>query len=190
MGFGAPLDFDLPTASSQVSGGRGSAPGGFADDVELANAAYGQAKTLVTPLEMALVAATVANHGTLMRPHLVIATAGRDGQDRIAPVEEAQVIDRGSTAAIADAMQAAVETSIGQQFTSGAKVPGIPTAGKSGTAQLGGVSEPHSWFIGFAPVDDPQIVIAVIVEHGGRGGARAAPLAGDLMTLFFKLGLG
>jgi penicillin-binding protein A len=190
MGFGAPLDFDLPTASSQVSGGGGSAPGGFSDDVELANAAYGQAKTLVTPLQMALVAATVANHGTLMRPHLVIATSGRDGQHEIAPVEEGQVIDPTAAAAIADAMQGAVESPIGQQFTTGADVPGVPTAGKSGTAQLGGTSEPHSWFIGFAPVDHPQVAIAVIVEHGGRGGARAAPLAGDLMTLFFKLGLG
>ncbi len=190
MGFGAPLAFDLPTASSQVSGGHGPAPGGFSDDVELANAAYGQAKTVVTPLQMALVTATVANRGMLMRPHLVIATTGRDGRHQIDPVEEGQVISPAAAAAIAAAMQAAVESPIGQQFTTGAKIPGIPTAGKSGTAQLGGTGEPHSWFIGFAPVDNPQIVIAVIVEHGGRGGARAAPLAGDLMTLFFKLGGG
>ena len=79
-------------------------------------------------------------------------------------------------------MQGAVEGSIGRQFTTGAKVPGIPTAGKSGTAELGGSGAPHSWFIGFAPVDHPQVAIAVIVERGGRGGARAAPLAGDLMS--------
>ena len=84
-------------------------------------------------------------------------------------------------AAIAAAMQRAVESSIGRQFTTGAKVPGIPTAGKSGTAELGGSGAPHSWFIGFAPADNPQVAIAVIVERGGRGGARAAPLAGDLM---------
>ena len=71
MGFDAPLPFELPTAVSQVKDGDGSAPGGFADDVELANAAYGQAETFVTPLQMALVAATVANDGVLMKPHLV-----------------------------------------------------------------------------------------------------------------------
>jgi cell division protein FtsI/penicillin-binding protein 2 len=135
---------------------------------------------------MALVAATVANGGTLMRPHLVIATTGRDGTRTIAPEQMAVVIDPDQASLIADAMQRAVESPIGEQFTTGAKVPGVPTAGKSGTAELGGSGAPHSWFIGFAPVDHPRVVIAVIVERGGRGGARAAPLAGDLMALFFK----
>jgi len=186
MGFGQPIPFDLPTVRSQVNGGA-SGPGGFADDVELANAAYGQAKTLVTPLQMALVAATVANGGILMQPHLVIATTGRGGTHAIGPSEMARVINPADAASIAEAMQGAVESSIGRQFTTGAKVPGIPTAGKSGTAELGGSGAPHSWFIGFAPVDHPQVAIAVIVERGGRGGARAAPLAGDLMQLYFDL---
>jgi len=164
----------------------GPGPGGFSDQVELANASYGQAETLVTPLEMALVASTVANGGTLMKPHLVIATTGRDGTRRIDPAEFGRVIGPDEASAIAAAMQGAVESSIGRQFTTGAKVSGIPTAGKSGTAELGGSGAPHSWFIGFAPVDHPRVAIAVIVERGGRGGARAAPLAGDLMTLFFK----
>jgi len=68
LGFGAPLPFDLPTAASQVTNGRGDEPGGFVDDVELANAAYGQGETFVTPLQMALVASTVANDGVLMKP--------------------------------------------------------------------------------------------------------------------------
>ncbi|HZC31929.1 MAG TPA: penicillin-binding transpeptidase domain-containing protein, partial [Candidatus Bathyarchaeia archaeon] len=186
MGFGKPLDFDLPTASSQVTNPGGTGPGGFTDLVELANASYGQAETLVTPLQMALVACTVANEGILMKPHLVIATTGRDGTHKVDPAELGRVIGPDKASAIAAAMQAAVETSIGSQFTTGAKVPGVPTAGKSGTAQLGGSGAPHSWFIGFAPVDHPRIAIAVIVEKGGRGGARAAPLAGDLMSLFFK----
>jgi peptidoglycan glycosyltransferase len=186
MGFGAPLDFDLPTASSQVSGG-GNGPGGFADDVELANAAYGQAKTQVTPLQMALVAATVANRGVLMRPHLVTAMTGRDGTQRVEPKELERVTSPDAADAITHAMVGAVESDIGRQFTTGAKVPGVLTAGKSGTAELGGTGAPHSWFIGFAPADHPQVAIAVIVERGGRGGARAAPLAGDLMSLYFKL---
>jgi peptidoglycan glycosyltransferase len=122
-----------------------------------------------------------------MKPHLVIATTGRDGTRRTAPSELGRVIGPDEAGAIATAMQAAVESAIGRQFTSGANVPGVPTAGKSGTAELGGSSAPHSWFIGFAPVDHPRVAIAVIVERGGRGGARAAPLAGDLMTMFFSL---
>jgi peptidoglycan glycosyltransferase len=186
MGFGAPLPFELPTSQSQVTNGGGSAPGGFSDETELANASYGQAETLVTPLQLALVAATVANGGTLMKPHLVIATSGRAGSHTIGPEQMGVVIGPGEAAAITAAMQRAVESSIGQQFTSGAKVPGIPTAGKSGTAELGGTGAPHSWFIGFAPADHPRVAIAVIVERGGRGGARAAPLAGDLLALYFK----
>jgi peptidoglycan glycosyltransferase len=185
MGFGGTLDFDLPTAPSQVTNGDGSEPGGFSDLVELANASYGQAETQVTPLQMALVAATVANGGTLMKPHLVVATTGRDGTRRIAPEQLGVVISSDDAAALTVAMQRAVESSIGRQFTSGAKVPGIPTAGKSGTAELGGSGAPHSWFIGFAPADHPRVAIAVLVERGGRGGARAAPLAGDLMSLYF-----
>ena len=81
-------------------------------------------------------------------------------------------------------MERAVEGNFGEIFTPGAAVPGIPTAGKTGTAQLGS-GEPHSWFIGFAPVDQPRVVIAVIVENAGHGASRAAPMAGDLMKLYF-----
>ena len=55
----------------------------------------------------------------------------------------------------------------------------MTTAGKSGTAELGGTGEPHSWFIGFAPAEDPKVAIAVIVEQAGRGGEVAAPIAGE-----------
>jgi peptidoglycan glycosyltransferase len=186
MGFGGPVPFELPTAASQVTNGDGSAPGGFSDEVELANASYGQAETLVTPLQMALVAATVAHDGTLMRPHLVVATAGRDGTRTIPPEAAGVVFSPEDAAALTEAMRRAVESDVGRQFTSGADVPGVTVAGKSGTAELGGNGAPHSWFIGFAPADHPRVAIAVIVERGGRGGARAAPLAGDMLALFFK----
>jgi peptidoglycan glycosyltransferase len=185
LGFGQPIPFDLPTAISQVTNGDGDAPGGFADDVELANASYGQAETFVTPLQMALVAATVANDGELMRPRLVTALVGQDGTRTVGPESLRKVISQDQADAITAAMLEAVEGDLGRQFTPGAKVPGIPTAGKSGTAELGGSGEPHSWFIGFAPADDPQIAIAVLVERGGRGGERAAPLAGSLLELYF-----
>ena len=185
LGFGEPLPFDLPTAVSQVTNAKGSGPGGFVDDVELANASYGQAETFVTPLQMAVVAATVANGGELMRPHLVTSLTGKGGTRTISPETVRRVISAADAAAITAAMQRAVEGELGRQFTPGAKVPGIPTAGKSGTAELGGSGEPHSWFIGFAPANDPQIAIAVLVERGGRGGARAAPLAGALMKAYF-----
>ena len=187
MGFGSPIPFDLPTAVSQVTNGDGSLPGGFTDDVELANASYGQAETFVTPLQMALVAATVANDGALMRPRLVTSLTGkRSGTKLIGPTSMGQVVSAANARAIKAAMVLAVEGQLGRQFTAGAKVPGVTTAGKSGTAELGGTGEPHSWFIGFAPAENPTIVIAVLVEQGGRGAEIAAPIAGDLMTRYLK----
>jgi peptidoglycan glycosyltransferase len=186
LGFGAPLPFDLPTAASQVTNGRGDDPGGFVDDVELANAAYGQGETFVTPLQMALVASTVANDGVLMKPRLVTALEGKRGVRELGPEQLRRVISADDAQAIQGAMRRAVEGDLGQQFTSGAKVPGVSTAGKSGTAELGGSGEPHSWFIGFAPVNRPRIAIAVLVERAGRGGAVAAPIAGNLMERYFE----
>jgi penicillin-binding protein A len=188
MGFGDRIPFDLPTAVSQVTAGDGNAPGGFKDDVELASASFGQGRTFVTPLQMALVASTVANDGVLMAPHLVSQVTGEgSGSRTIDPSVWRRVLSGADAQGIQHAMQGAVEGDLGKQFTTGAKVTGVPTAGKSGTAELGGKGEPHSWFIGFAPVENPKIAIAVLVERGGRGGERAAPLAGDLMSQYFEL---
>ena len=142
LGFGAPIPFDLPTASSQITNGGGSFGGGFADDVELANAAYGQGETLATPLQMALVAAAVANRGSLMRPHLVTRLSGSDGDTEIKPEVWRQAFSPEVAAEINVAMVRAVEGENGRLFTAGAKVPGVLTAGKSGTAQLDGSADP------------------------------------------------
>ncbi len=189
MGFGAPLPFDLPTVASQVTNADGKQPGGFTDDVELANASYGQAETFVTPVQMALVASTVANGGDLMQPRLVTAMTGKAGTRTIGPKGMGRVISAAHAEALKAAMVRAVEGPLGRQFTTGAKVPGVTTAGKSGTAELGGTGEPHSWFIGFAPAEAPKVVIAVLVEQAGRGAEVAAPIAGDLMSLYLKSGL-
>jgi len=182
LGFGAPLPFDLPTAVSQVTNGGGSFGGGFADAVELANAAYGQAETLVTPLQMALVAATVANDGVLMTPHIVTRISAGRSSSTIQPSEWRRVVGATVASEINAAMVEAVNGRLGRQYTAGAQVPGVQVAGKSGTAELGGTGEPHSWFIGFAPADHPTIAIAVVVEQGGRGAERAAPIAGTLLA--------
>ena len=187
LGFDSPIPFDLPTATSQVTNGEGSEPGGFVDDVELANAAYGQGQTFVTPFQMALVAATVANRGDLMKPRLVTAISGRSGTREVGASTMAHVLSPDDAAAINEAMVQAVEGPLGRRFTTGARVPGVTTAGKSGTAELGGSGEPHSWFIGFAPAEAPTIAIAVLVERAGRGAEVAAPIAGDMMELALEV---
>jgi peptidoglycan glycosyltransferase len=181
LGFGAALPFDLGTAPSQINNGDGSLGGGFSDRVELANAAYGQAETLVTPLQMALVAATVANEGTMMRPHLVLEATGKAGTTVISSSVVEEVVAPGVASEIKDAMQLAVQGQVGQFFTAGANVAGLNVAGKSGTAELDPGTSPHSWFIGFAPADNPQIAIAVLVERSGGGAVKASPIAGELL---------
>jgi peptidoglycan glycosyltransferase len=184
LGFGQRIPFELPTSPSQITGGGGPLSG-FRDQVELANAAYGQAEVLVTPLQMALVACAVANDGLLMRPKLVDELRASDGTvTQLGPQAWSQVLDPFDAQVISDAMQQAVEGQYGQDLAGAAKVRGVPTAGKSGTAQLGGDAAPHSWFIGFAPADAPQIAVAVVVEGGGAGAQRAVPMGGDLMSAY------
>jgi penicillin-binding protein A len=180
LGFGKPIPFDLATATSQVTNGGGSFGGGFSDRVELANAAYGQGEALVTPLQMALVAATIANQGELMRPHLVLQATGKSGTTTIGPTTLERVVTPGIAAEIASAMRLAVNGDLGRAYTAGASVKGLAVAGKSGTAELDPGTKPHSWFIGFAPYDNPQIAIAVLVENSGGGSVKASPIAGDM----------
>ncbi len=179
-GFGAEIPFDLPTAASQVTNGGGDAGGGFKDRVEVANAAYGQAEVLVTPLQMALVASAVANGGILQRPHLVLEATGKAGTTRIPPSTLERVMAPGVASEISAAMRLAVSGDIGQVFTAGANLRNLAVAGKSGTAELGS-GQPHSWFIGFAPVENPKVAIAVLVERSGGGSVKASPIAGDLL---------
>jgi peptidoglycan glycosyltransferase len=181
LGFDGEVPFALRLADSQVTNATGQEPGGFRDVVELANAAYGQGETLVTPFQMALVAAAVANGGSLMEPRIVQSLTGKEGTRDVGTRTWRTVARAGTARAVQEAMVAAVEGDLGQQFTSGADVPGVTTAGKSGTAELGGEGEPHSWFIGFAPAEDPQVAIAVLVERSGRGAEVAAPIAGQMM---------
>lgn len=186
LGFGTPIPFDLPTAVSQVTGGSGP-NGGFRDAVELASAAYGQGETFVTPLQMALVAACVANDGRLVAPRLVSSRITAEGRRLATPVRElGRVLAPEAAAAIREAMVRAVNGRLGRAFTRGAQVPGVSVAGKSGTAELD-EGAPHSWFIGFLPAEAPEIVVAVVVERGGRGAERAAPIAGTLFRTYLEL---
>ena len=186
FGIGSAIAFDLPTASSQLNGGDGPLDG-FADQVELANASYGQAEVLTTPLQMALAAAAIANGGVLLRPTLVDRVVSRGGDEsQTAPTEIGRVMSATTASTLRDAMVQAVQGHYAADYAGGARVPGVRTAGKSGTAQLAPGQAPHSWFVGFAPADTPRIAVAVIVENAGSGSSRAVPLGGRLMHAWLK----
>jgi peptidoglycan glycosyltransferase len=185
LGIVSPIPFELPGAAGQLNGGDGPIAG-FADRVELASAGYGQAEVLVTPLHMALVAAAVGNDGVLVAPRLVDRLRSREGEERTLA---SRVLSRGMSVETARllrmAMVRAVEGPFAEAFAGGAAVPGVVTAGKSGTAELGR-GRPHSWFVGFAPAEEPRIAIAVVVENAGSGSQRAVPLAGRLMEAYLR----
>jgi peptidoglycan glycosyltransferase len=177
----------------------------FADRAEVAQAAFGQGRVAVTPVQMALLAATIANDGVVPAPYVVrdlrehAPDPATGPSDRILVTYSGQGGGRaiGSLAAaeVRSAMVDAVQGELGRLYAgSGAVtlygVSGVATAGKTGTAERGPDLPPHSWFIGFAPAQDgatPAIAVAVIVEGGGSGSGRAAPIGGAIMAEWLKI---
>lgn len=138
---------------------------------QVAMTGIGQYDVRVTPLQMAMVAAAVANDGTLMRPYLVadIRNADLEVLSETAPSVFSTPISADTAADLTQMMIAVVEEGTGTP----AQVSGITVAGKTGTAETGNDQPQHAWMIAFAPAEDPQIALAVVLEHGGDAGAGA-----------------
>lgn len=151
----------------------------------VALSAIGQDNVTANPMQMALVAAAIANGGVEMRPRLVTET--RDPNGQIVKTYGPQVYSRPLTAEnaglLTQMMVGVVESGTG----TAAQIPGVKVAGKTGTAQHGQGLPPHAWFVSFAPADSPQVAVAVIVLDGGSlgseatGGRVAAPIAKAVM---------
>lgn len=138
------------------------------------NMAIGQGDVLVTPLQMANLVSAVANGGTLYRPRLVRRIASPLGEVLEFPAQAAGQLPL--SAVNLDVEQRAMEGVVAYGTASRAFLGAtIPMAGKSGTAEAP-PAETHAWFVGYAPANNPQIGVAVVLEHGGEGGADAAPL--------------
>ena len=175
-----PLDYppDELNASRPFSPtGRPYPPGSPNEDI--GRIGIGQGGLEVTPLQMAMVAAAVANHGTLMAPRLTARIVDQDGRtvETINPTVMSQVMKPSTAAAVTQMMTKVVEEGTGQAV----QLTGVSVAGKTGTASVGvaGANITQPWFIAFAPVDHPRVAIAVTVERtqGGFGGTVAAPIA-------------
>lgn len=148
-------------------------------DGDLAQAGIGQGSLLVTPLRMAMLVSTFANKGTIMKPYLVQKVTASDGTilKETSPEKWLSPVDAKIAGQVADMMVTVVNKGTGNK----AALRGIEVAGKTGTAENPhGAS--HAWFIGFAPVDNPQIAVAVIIENAGSGGAVAAPAARQIFV--------
>lgn len=150
----------------------------LARPVALADTAFGQGQALVTPLDMAQMAAVVANDGRLLRPYLVQEVrAGSTVQYQAKPEVLREVIRPEAARQLRAVMQRSVE--IG--YAAPVALPGVTIGAKTGTAETP-TETPHSWFVAFAPVEQPRFAIAVIVEYGGEGSRGALPVARQVLA--------
>lgn len=152
----------------------------------IAQSGIGQSSILATPMQMALVASTIANDGIMMQPTLVKEVVDADMKNikTISPKKYGQVMSADIADTLNDYMTSLVASNSWQAFN------GLNAAGKTGTADHnnsdGTAATPHSWFIGFAPANNPKIAVAVIVENGGWGASSAAPVAGAVMSAYIN----
>lgn len=180
FGFYAKPPLDYPDEEMLASGERlnGRLLPVTSPQVDVGRLAIGQDKLAVTPMQMAMVVAAVANRGVLMAPRLADRIVDPDGRVRRL---DAEVAGRPISEQTAEQLNLMMRTVVESGTGTAVQLPGIEVAGKTGTAQIGapGSNLTQPWFVAFAPADDPRIAIAVTVERseGGFGGTVAAPIA-------------
>jgi penicillin-binding protein 2 len=168
---------------------------------ETVSISIGQGFNLTTPLQLAVGYAAIANGGDLVRPRLLLRVERRDGTVLEAPPPEVRgrvPVDPEHLAVVRDGLRGVVNEPGGTGGRS--RLPDVEVAGKTGTAQVVRLEHTeeleehevplrfrdHAWFVAFAPVDAPEIVVAVLVEHGGHGGSAAAPIARRVLARYFE----
>ena len=173
FGFGKTVEIPLRSTASVYPENM--------DDAQTAMSSFGQFDVRVTPLQIAMMSAAIANNGKIMKPNLIenVVSANLSSLFAPSPQEYASPISESTAAAVRNMMIDAVARGV----SSNASIKGITVAGKTGTAQ-NGKGEPYTlWFTGFAPAENPQVVVAVVIEdgggqgQGGRGNTLAAPIA-------------
>jgi penicillin-binding protein 2 len=184
LGFGARTGVDLPQESrglvpSAAYYDRRWGPGRWRSGL-LLNLAIGQGELLLTPLQLALLAAEVANDGRPLRPHLVLRVGNGTRYRPARPVQTGLAAGPAVWQPVREAMERAVAAGTG----TAARVPGVRVAGKTGTAQ-NPHGQDHALFICYAPADTPRVALAFVIENAGHGGSIAAPRAGATLRRLF-----
>jgi len=190
FGFGAPTGIEVeedpglvPDPAWKIQAkGEGWAPG------DAVNLAIGQSELLVSPLQVAVMMAAVGNGGTLYRPQVIEMIAADPTRPDwvMEPVSVAQLpVSKETLAVIQGSLYRVTSSPEGTAYEP-FKGLDFAVAGKTGTAESG-QEDPHAWFAGYAPADDPEIAIAVVVEHSGEGATYAAPLLRAVVEAYFQI---
>jgi len=183
FGLNKSIIFDIPVKRSifpYVNMGK----------TDLAAAGMGQGKIMVTPLEMAMITSGIANKGKIMKPVLVKSVLTSAGEEVISL--QTSVLFNTMKQGVADKLKIMMQNVVENGTGKNAKIYGIHVAGKTGTAENELTKEDpnksHAWFISFAPVENPQIAVAVVIEYGGStGGQLAAPIAQKIMAAYLGM---
>ncbi|MGM0385546.1 MAG: peptidoglycan D,D-transpeptidase FtsI family protein [Actinomycetota bacterium] len=163
FGFGQPLNVPLTVNPSIYPD--------TASDAEVALTGIGQFEVRTSVMQMAMVAAAVANDGRLMRPHLV--ATERDADLAVINRTEPQVLSEPISPETASELTALMTAVVASGTGTPAQVGGVTVAGKTGTAETGNEQDQHAWMMAFAPAEDPQVAVAILLENGGRDGSAA-----------------
>lgn len=173
-------DLPLSIAYSKSSYAMGTG----ASDWERLQTSIGQGNTQMTPMHNALLTAAVANKGILMKPYLVerVESAAGELVKSFAPAEFGRLMSDREAEILSSMMRQVVTEGTG----SSVRTDAYTAAGKTGSAEFEKGKESHAWFTGFAPAENPKLVVTVIVEEGGSGGRAAGPIARTLFDLYFS----
>ena len=175
--FNSPLPITgLPYKQSSFQMGPG------ADTWEILQTSIGQGTTQVTPMHNAMITAAIANGGTLMKPYFLnsVETAGGEEIKKFMPASYGSLMTAGEAEGLTDLMRTVVTEGTG----SAVRTDAYTVAAKTGSAEFETGKETHAWFTGFAPVENPKLVVTVLVEEGGSGGKAAAPIARQLFDIY------
>ena len=149
---------------------------------ESLQASVGQGKAGMTPLHNALLTAAIANGGTLMKPYLLdrVVSAGEEEVKKFMPEAWGSLMTAQEAANLTELMEAVVTVGT----ASALRTDAYQAAAKTGSAEFETGRETHAWFTGFAPAQDPKLVVTVLVEEAGTGGRAAAPIARQLFDIY------
>lgn len=173
------FDFELPMYKSKFGYNKK-----MTDD-QVALASIGQGNVLVTPLQMAMMTSTIANGGVVVKPYLVKKVTNSLGVT--VQNGSGNVLNRAIRETTAHTVKDYMVSTVEKGTASRAGVWGMKVAGKTGTAENEKEGKEHAWFVGFAPADDPQIAVAVVLEYnGGTGGSNSAPIASELFNYWIN----
>jgi len=177
FGFGQTIPFELKVPRSSITKETMN-PTSLNTNL-LAASTFGQGEVLVTPFHMALMTAGIANDGVIMTPHLIERVL--DSSQNVLFQQKPQPWLTALSKEEADKITSGMVTAVTDGTAAPGALPGVQVAGKTGSAEPGGNVLTHAWYIAFAPADNPQIAVAVIVENGGTGGGAAAPIARQII---------